>query len=167
MRTLTFLSSIACITICAEGGVITSLNWRGNKEGVTKTENTLQNDADSILLNRAKIQILEYFNGERKAFDLPLSSIPVGSEYQTRVWRALCNIPYGATVSYKDLADGLKSAPRAIGQACRANRIPILIPCHRVVSKNGSIGGFAGQTDSDSLEIQIKKTLIALEASKM
>lgn len=167
MKTLTFLSPIGTIAISAEAGFITSLSWKDVKYDAKALSERVKNDDDSILLDKAKCQILEYFNGIKVSFELPLSPSPTGTEYQSKVWQALREIPFGQTVSYKDLAIKLNSAPRAIGQACRSNRIPILIPCHRVVSHDGSIGGFSGYTNSDSPEIKIKKTLIALEAAKM
>lgn len=167
MKTLTFLSPIGAIAISVDAGFITSLSWKDVKHDAKVSSGMAKNDDDSILMNKAKCQILEYFNGEIDLFNLPLSPSPKGTEYQNRVWQALRAIPFGQTVSYKDLAIQLNSAPRAIGQACRANRIPILIPCHRVVSHDGGIGGFSGRTNSESPEIKIKKTLIALEVAKM
>lgn len=86
----------------------------------------------------------EYFNGTRKSFDIPL--LPVGTEFQKRVWQALLEIPFGQTRTYKDIAlrvDNLKGV-RAVAQAIGANGISILIPCHRVVGSNHSLTGFAG-----------------------
>lgn len=89
-------------------------------------------------------QVLEYFTGQRTSFDLPLHMI--GSEFQKKVWNALLNIPYGTTVSYQALTNGLgdEKAIRAVAKANGENGMAILIPCHRVIGKNGSLTGYAG-----------------------
>ncbi len=89
-------------------------------------------------------QLIEYFSGVRKKFDLPLSL--KGTPFQQTVWTSLLSIPYGETVSYKDVAIslGLEKGFRAIGAANRANPISIIIPCHRVIGADGSLGGYGG-----------------------
>jgi methylated-DNA-[protein]-cysteine S-methyltransferase len=89
-------------------------------------------------------QLREYFAGSRRDFDLPLA--PGGTEFRQRVWNALRSIPYGETRTYRDIAAqvGAPKGMQAIGQANRHNRIPIVIPCHRVVAVNG-IGGYSGE----------------------
>ena len=82
-----------------------------------------------------------------------------GTEFQQRVWRALLDIPYGETRTYGDIARQLNTSSRAVGQACRRNRIPIIIPCHRVVAQN-DIGGFFGKAEPS----HIKEWLLAHEA---
>lgn len=96
------------------------------------------------LLERAQGQILEYFNGQRQVFDLPLS--PVGTQFQQKVWKALLDIPYGQTQSYGELAAriGCPGGARAVGLANRNNPLPILIPCHRVIGADGKLTGYAG-----------------------
>lgn len=100
----------------------------------------------------------EYFAGARRDFSLPLA--PAGTAFQQRVWRALREIPCGETRSYAALARrlGLPHAARAVGQANRANPLPILIPCHRVVAADGRLGGYLG---ADGLAL--KRWLLALE----
>jgi methylated-DNA-[protein]-cysteine S-methyltransferase len=90
-------------------------------------------------------QIKRYFRGERVNFTLVLDP-DVGTEFQRRVWDALNAIPYGQTRSYSEIAHiiGHPGAARAVGNACGANQIPIMIPCHRVLTANGAIGGFGG-----------------------
>jgi methylated-DNA-[protein]-cysteine S-methyltransferase len=92
-------------------------------------------------------QIDEYFHGKRKKFDLKLN--PAGTEFQIRVWKQLENIPYGKTASYRDvaMAIGNKNAARAVGMANARNPISIIVPCHRVIGKDGSLTGYGGGLD--------------------
>ena len=108
------------------------------------------------LLEKAEAQLQEYFAGKRKTFDLPLKL--EGTEFQERVWQALCRIPYGSTCSYSELAAaaGRPKAIRAAAQACHVNPIGIVVPCHRVIGKDGSLTGYAGG-------IEKKKFLLELE----
>jgi len=100
--------------------------------------------SDSPLLQDLKSQLSEYFQGRRRRFTLPLSY--PGSAFQERVWAALCEIPYGDTWSYLDLATriGDVKATRAVGYANGANPLAILVPCHRVINADGGDGGFGG-----------------------
>jgi AraC family transcriptional regulator of adaptative response/methylated-DNA-[protein]-cysteine methyltransferase len=96
-------------------------------------------------IERATRELSEYFSGKRRAFTVPLA--PVGTPFQRSVWDALGKVPYGETCSYEDLARtvrGTTKGSRAVGQANGRNRIVILIPCHRVVSKDGTLGGYGG-----------------------
>jgi AraC family transcriptional regulator of adaptative response/methylated-DNA-[protein]-cysteine methyltransferase len=99
---------------------------------------------ESPLLERLREQLLEYFAGERREFDLPLDY--PGSAFQRRVWQGLLRIPYGETRSYVDLAReiGAPAAARAVGRANGLNRLAILIPCHRVIAADGGLGGYGG-----------------------
>jgi len=101
-------------------------------------------------------QLLEYFARTRTRFDLALN--PAGTIFQRRVWKGLTEIPYGEVCGYGDLARriGKTGAARAVGQANGANPIPIIIPCHRVISADGSIGGFSN-------DLALKRRLLALE----
>lgn len=96
------------------------------------------------LLDDTYRQIKEYLAGKRKIFDVPLTL--QGTPFQQKVWRALLDIPYGTTVSYKDIAAkiGNDKAYRAVGMANNQNPIPILVPCHRVIGSNGKLVGYAG-----------------------
>ena len=108
------------------------------------------------LLAEAARQLTEYFAGTLREFTLPLA--PSGTSFRLKVWAAMQAIPYGQTRSYGDLARTLDSAPRAIGGACGANPIPLIIPCHRVVGAGGTLGGFSGGAGCDT-----KRQLLALE----
>ena len=95
------------------------------------------------ILDEAFEQLNEYLKGERKTFDLDLE--PEGTDFQKDVWNALLDVPYGKTISYSELAkaSGHPRAVRAVGGAMHSNPIPIVIPCHRVIRSDGSIGGYA------------------------
>ncbi len=107
-------------------------------------------------LVRAHKQLKEYFNGNRREFDLKLSVS--GTDFQKQVWNELLKIPYGKTRTYRDvaLAVGNPGAARAVGGANNKNKIPIIIPCHRVIGKDGSLVGFGSG-------LKIKKQLLNLE----
>ena len=109
------------------------------------------------LLDAAEGQLREYFAGRRTCFDLPLD-IP-GSAFQERVWGALARIPYGETISYRELASrvGVPAASRAVGRANGSNRLAVIVPCHRVVASNGGLGGYGGG-------LAAKRFLLDLEA---
>jgi methylated-DNA-[protein]-cysteine S-methyltransferase len=101
------------------------------------------------LAERAVRQLERYRDDPNTQFDLPL--LIEGTAFQRQLWDALCTIPRGKTMTYGELAQRLGAEARAIGQACGDNRLPIVIPCHRVVAANG-IGGFAHATDGYLLE---------------
>jgi methylated-DNA-[protein]-cysteine S-methyltransferase len=105
-------------------------------------------------------QLQSYFAGKRKNFDLAL--VLEGTDFQKRVWNALRKIPYGETISYKELAEmiGSPKAVRAVGAANGANPIPIIIPCHRVIGNDGSLTGFGGG-------LPLKKKLLELESHQL
>lgn len=94
-------------------------------------------------IKNVKLQLDEYFSGKRKIFDIKIN--PKGTAFQKQVWQELQKIPYGETKFYSEIAEsiGNKNAQRAIGSACNKNPILLVIPCHRVISKSGNIGGFA------------------------
>lgn len=112
----------------------------------------------SALLDRTEKQIQEYLDGKRKEFDLPIRL--EGTNFQKRVWQELALIPYGKTCSYKDLAKKLNdgNASRAVGTANGKNPMSLIIPCHRVITSSGSLGGYAGG-------LAAKEILLSLEAN--
>jgi len=111
------------------------------------------------LLEEGRRQLLEYLNGQRQAFDLPLA--PQGTPFQQTVWTALQAIPYGQTRTYKDIALAVDCPKgyRAVGMANHRNPIPIFIPCHRVVGSDRSLTGYAGG-------LELKQALLVLEREK-
>jgi methylated-DNA-[protein]-cysteine S-methyltransferase len=134
------------ITVFEHGGAIVSLDW-----------GWVQDQDSTVLLERARQQLDAYFDGQLRIFDLPLE--PAGTHYRRAVWQALCDIPYGETRSYRDIAETVGGSPRSVGQANGRNPIPLIIPCHRVVATT-HIGGFSG---GDGLPT--KRWLLALEVS--
>ena len=102
----------------------------------------------SAVVEQAIAQLKEYFVGDRQEFDLRLK--PIGTEFQSTVWRSLTEIKFGSTVSYSEQATsiGRASAVRAVASANGRNPISIVIPCHRVVAASGGLGGFAGGLDA-------------------
>jgi methylated-DNA-[protein]-cysteine S-methyltransferase len=115
---------------------------------------------DPTALKEPIQQLSAYFRGELETFDLPLA--PGGTPFQLAVWRRLCEIPYGETISYGELARrlGNPNASRAVGLANGANPIPIVIPCHRVIGSNGKLTGYGGG-------LPIKEKLLALERRQL
>jgi methylated-DNA-[protein]-cysteine S-methyltransferase len=103
------------------------------------------------LAERACREIEHYLDDPEHVFDLPFEYS--GTPFQCKVWRQISAIPPGRTLTYKDVARVLKTAPRPVGGACGANRIPIVIPCHRVLGANG-IGGFMRGRGADALAIK-------------
>ena len=100
----------------------------------------------------------DYFKHPEKSLRIPLAL--TGTEFQRRVWRALVRIPPGEVRQYGELAAVLRSSPRAVGNACRANPIPIVVPCHRVVARAG-VGGFMGHAAGKA--VRLKQWLLAHE----
>lgn len=117
------------------------------------------NVRETLLTKLAAKQLLEYFDGKRTTFDLPLA--PQGTPFQLSVWAALCEIPYGVTKSYKQIAESIGNvkACRAVGMANNRNQIGIVVPCHRVIGVSGALTGYAGG-------LKTKKFLLDLESKK-
>ena len=111
---------------------------------------------ETPLLIEAALQLVDYFTGKRKGFDLPLA--PKGTDFQKAVWEALQQIPYGETRSYGEVAKSINNfkAARAVGMANNKNPIALFIPCHRVIGANGKLVGYAGGLD-------VKEHLLNLE----
>ncbi len=111
---------------------------------------------ETALLARGREELLEYFQGKRRSFDLPLD--PRGTAFQRAVWEELARVPYGQVVTYGELARrvGSPRACRAVGQANHRNPLPIFLPCHRVVGAKGTLTGYAGG-------LALKEYLLELE----
>jgi len=115
---------------------------------------------ETPILNESALQIRMYLQGKLKNFTLPIA--PEGTVFMQAVWNELCRIPYGKTVCYGDiaLAIGNFKAVRAVGLANNRNPIPIIIPCHRVIGKNGKLTGYAGGLDIKQKLLDIEKTQV-------
>ena len=137
--------------VASEKGLV-AIDVRNN----AKQEVTAKNPSAQAVLIQTKKQLEQYFAGKRTTFDVALDL--VGTEFQVQAWRALCRIPFGKTISYGQQAANIKKpkAFRAVGSANGKNPIPIIVPCHRVVASDGSLGGY-------SLGLRMKKQLLALE----
>ena len=137
--------------VASEKGLV-AIDVRNNAKYVETAKNP---SAQAILIKTQK-QLEQYFAGKRTSFDVALDL--VGTEFQVQAWRALCRIPFGKTISYGQQAAIIKKpkAFRAVGSANGKNPIPIIVPCHRVVAGDGSLGGY-------SLGLKMKKQLLALE----
>jgi methylated-DNA-[protein]-cysteine S-methyltransferase len=145
MRRLSLESQFGRLTLSEDRGRIVGLTWGGRAMGKI-----------SPALTEGKRQLLEYFAGRRKDFDLPLA--PFGSPTALRVWQLMAEIPYGETRSYGALGRELALSPRAVGHACGMNPLPIFIPCHRVVGSDGRLGGYSGGEGAET-----KRRLLQLE----
>jgi O-6-methylguanine DNA methyltransferase len=144
MKQAVYHSPFGPFALIEEAGVITRIDWAGRRSDPT------------ALLREACRQLDAYFDGTRQSFDLPLD---MGSGFQAEMRAAMLAIPYGETRSYGDLAQDLGRPAQAIGQACGANPIPILIPCHRVLGAKG-LGGFSAPGG-----VETKVALLKLEGA--
>ncbi len=144
---------IGAIHLAASAAGLTHAVYPTRDHGRPSGDGTLE--AAAIIAETSR-QLREYFAGRRHDFDLPLA--PEGTEFQLATWRALQTIPFGETISYADLAArvGRPRAARAVGAANGANPISVIVPCHRVIGKNGTLTGYAGGVDT-------KQTLLTLE----
>ncbi len=150
----TFDSPIGALTVAGDSQGIHHILFENNRYDAKGRERWQH---DTAALREARTQLLQYLHGERTTFDLPLA--PHGTDFQLRVWKALADIPFGATWSYVQLARhiGQPTASRAVGAANGRNPLPIVLPCHRVIGSSGALTGFGGG-------IQTKAALLRLEA---
>lgn len=148
-----FDTPIGLLTVAGDGEAIRHVLFAQNRHDA-KGRADWRRDAAAV--REARLQLLQFLHGERTAFDLPLG--PLGTPFQMRVWQALAAIPFGQTWSYLQLAQhlGQPTATRAVGAANGRNPLPIVLPCHRVIGRDGSLTGFGGGVDT-------KAALLALE----
>lgn len=142
----TYKTKIGYLTISEENDIIVEILF-GKSENLTKENNALK---------KAINEINEFLDGNRKEFTFPFQIS--GTEFQQKVYNELLKIPYGQTCSYKDIAKsiGNEKASRAVGNANNKNKLPIVIPCHRVIGKNKDLTGYAGG-------LNVKEFLLNLE----
>jgi methylated-DNA-[protein]-cysteine S-methyltransferase len=145
-------SKIGPLYLVATEMNLTGVFWK--KQNIPLIQN--DNNAAAAILTNAATQLTDYLDGKLKEFDLPLEA--AGTPFQMQVWRELAKIPYGTTYSYKKLAATVNNAKacRAVGTANGRNPLSIIVPCHRVIATDGSLGGFAGG-------LEIKEKLLELE----
>ncbi len=157
LTTITFRSPVGPLRLYGEDDQLIWLALPG-RAGPARPASPVAPDPATGVLARTAAQLAEYFAGARRVFDLPLA--PPGTPFQTAVWRALLDIPFGATCSYGDLARLLRrpSASRAVGAANGQNPIAIIVPCHRVIGSGGALTGYGGGLD-------MKRWLLAHEGA--
>jgi len=141
---------------CFHQTPIGKLRLRATEAGLTAVDHVNQQetyddtwiqDHEYHHLRKAKLELVEYFDNHRNTFTVPL--VIEGTDFQTKVWNELCNIPYAKTISYQELAEriGNPKSVRAVGTTNGRNPLSIFIPCHRVIGKNGKLTGYAGGLD--------------------
>jgi methylated-DNA-[protein]-cysteine S-methyltransferase len=142
MPQLSMHTPVGEITLSEEDGAIVAVDWGRGRD-----------QQETPLLAKARVQMHEYFDGARTTFNLPLK--PRGSDFQKAVWRAMLAIPAGKVRTYGEVATEIGGNPRAVGGACGANPIPIIIPCHRIVG-TGHMGGYSGAGGLDTKHALLK-----------
>ena len=148
---VTYKSPFGMLFLTAEGDALTGVHFK-------KIDFNEATEKETTILKNSKKQLDEYFSGKRKSFELKINLN--GTIFQKKAWQHLQKIPYGKTSSYSDQAKsaGSANAVRAIGSANGRNPIAIIIPCHRVIRADGSLGGYAGG-------LPVKKFLLKLESN--
>ncbi|MDA1207548.1 MAG: methylated-DNA--[protein]-cysteine S-methyltransferase [Proteobacteria bacterium] len=146
-------SPVGRLRLVSDGASLIAIEFENQQNSIG--EGAARVDA---VLTACRDQLKEYFAGTRRRFDIPLA--PSGTAFQKSVWQALSGIPYGQLRSYRDIAEILNKsrAVRAVGAANGRNRLPIVVPCHRVIGSDGSLTGFAGGLDA-------KRALLKLEGA--
>ena len=147
-----YKSPFGIITVQEKNGAISRVYLPNAEPDIP--ENT------SELLKKAKIQFDEYFNGNRKVFDLPLNFDGV-TDFMKSVYQELLKIPYGETATYKNIAEKVNCPKgfRAVGLANNKNPLPIIVPCHRVIGSDGKLVGFAGGIDMKVKLLELERTI--------
>ncbi len=153
-----FDSPIGVLAIRFESSAVCALNFL--HQPVSKGEARRQ--IMTALMREVCAQLQGYFSSSTRPFSIPVRL--KGTDFQQRVWRALQQIPAGEVRTYGQLAQQLHSSARAVGNACRHNPVPIIVPCHRVVSAGG-LGGFCGRTDG--AEVGLKRWLLKHEGVEL
>ncbi len=173
INVLRFSSPIGSIIACATQKGLCFLGFIGQKK-IEKQFDEIQKQFNAIILpgrnihlTNVKKEITEYFDGKRKTFSVSLDI--VGTDFRKIVWNELLNIPYGETVSYKEQAIAIHNvkAVRAVASANGANKISIIIPCHRVIGSNGSLTGYAGGLHKKSWLLNFEKNNLTQSIQKV
>jgi methylated-DNA-[protein]-cysteine S-methyltransferase len=153
-------SPVGRLKLVATHDALVAVLWEKEKTGRVKLfneTNGMEVSNDHPILKRTESQLTEYFEGKRKVFDLPLA--PLGTIFQNKVWKALREIPFGASRSYGELARtiGSPKASRAVGAANGRNPLSIIVPCHRVIGADGKLTGFAGGLEAKQILLSLEK----------
>ena len=145
MYEIDYTSPLGILRLRATDEGLVGLYWPRHKPAPKRVE---AEHRSTTLLERTSKQLDAYFAGRRQAFDLPLA--PSGTPFQLAVWRALSQIPFGETRSYSDVAKAVGRAPavRAVAAANARNPLSIIVPCHRVIGKDGTLTGYAGGVET-------------------
>ena len=155
--TTPYSSPIGMLTLGSDGTALVGLWIEGQKYFLWKYTETLNNDKLEIF-TKTKHWLDEYFKGNNPQITLPLA--PRGTEFQQKVWKELEKIPYGKTVTYGDIAKKLGTRGiQAVGSAVGRNPVSIIIPCHRVVGRDGTLTGYAGGIDKKLILLQLENPL--------
>ena len=154
-------SPLGGIVVAADRSGLRWLEFRQRRDGAFSIPRDWEEDPDFPVLRRAEEQLRAYFEGRRRSFSLPLA--PLGTPFQRKVWAALQEIPYGETISYSELANrvGRPAAIRAAGAANGKNPISIVIPCHRVLGKDGSLTGYGGGLEKKGALLELEGALVS------
>jgi len=155
----TLNSPIGKLYLVASSEALKAVHWK--KQAVPMASSLKGSDPAIRILAQAVCELEEYFAGRRQKFEVPLDS--QGTEFQKKVWSQLRKIPYGKTCSYQDIAKKLKNdkAVRAVGTANGRNPLSIIVPCHRVISSSGALGGYAGGLSIKTQLLELEKRFLA------
>ena len=147
-------SPVGQLKLVANEQALVAILWDNENPKRVRLAELIEDVSHPILLNTQQ-QLIEYFSGQRKVFDILLDF--EGTDFQKQVWSALLTIPYGETRSYKQIAQqlGNEKAVRAVGAANGKNPISIIAPCHRVIGAGGALVGFAGGLDKKEILLRL------------
>ena len=144
-------TTLGSVIFVEEDGALLAISTHRSWEGI---------EQETPLIKEAYHQLNEYLQGNRKTFHLPLRM--KGTDFQVTVWKALCDIPYGETRSYKQIAEaiGNPKAVRAVGMANNRNPLLVVVPCHRVIGANGKLVGYAAGIEKKEFLLKLEKSLL-------
>lgn len=157
---ITFKTRWGWVEIAASPKGITAIDLSpSTRRASTRPLEGGKDGAAAVLVEAARAQLLAYIEGTRREFSVPVD-MAAGTTFQRKVWKAIARIPYGRVRSYQWVANrvGGKQYARAVGMALGANPVPIVVPCHRIIARDGSLGGF-------SCGLPVKRRLLRLEGT--
>jgi len=149
-------SPLGTLLLTAENGSLVGVHFPGQKHDRPRQPHWQRADHDPVLA-QARTQLAEYFAGRRARFDLPLAAR--GTPFQQAVWQALLAVPFGGTSTYGAIAAAIRRprAVRAVGAAIGANPIGIVVPCHRIIGRDGSLTGYAGGLERKAKLLELER----------